>query len=72
MAFGVEVPLIFREGSGVAALACCRAAPDSLLLLTNFLCYNVISKIRQDNGKTSARILETREKPAAAMIESGR
>ena len=31
-----------------------------------------ISKIRQDNGKTSARILETRGKPAAAMIESGR
>ena len=39
--FGVEVLLIFREGSGVAALACCRAAPDSLLLLTHFLCYYV-------------------------------
>ena len=33
--------MIFREGSGVAALACCRAATDSLLLLTNFLCHNV-------------------------------
>ena len=41
MAFGVEVPLmIFREGSGVAALACCRAAPDSLLLI-HFLRYNI-------------------------------
>ena len=40
--FGVDVPLmIFREGSGVADLACCRAAPDSLLLLTHLLCYNV-------------------------------
>ena len=36
--FGVDV--IFREGSGVAALACncCRA---SLLLLIHYLCYNV-------------------------------
>ena len=33
--FGVEVPsMIFR---GVAALACCRAVPDSLLLLIHFL-----------------------------------
>lgn len=40
--FGVEVPLVIsREGSGVAALACCRTVPDSLLLLIHFLCYNV-------------------------------
>ena len=41
--FGVDV--IFRESSGVnvTALAynCCRAAPDSLLLLIHYLCYNV-------------------------------
>ena len=42
LVFGVEALLmIFREGSGVAALACCRAAPDSLLLLIRFLCYYV-------------------------------
>ena len=42
--FGVEALLmisIFREGSGVAVVACCRAAPDSLLLLIHFLCYYV-------------------------------
>ena len=37
--------MIFREGSGVAALACGRAAPNSLLLLIHFLCYYVMEYV---------------------------